>query len=408
MFVSTWNPVGNIRIPEINTIPVWLTLRNIPSQLYSTKGISWIGSGLGALVLTSKLSLDPTQMGEAKILVEVKLHKPFPSKVAIEDESGSITMVDVFYSWLPPKCVNCGQLGHKAIRCLGKFPPKQQEKTSTSSDIVSNSVLLAEINTHRPIMEATTGMNVVSASAATTSSYLPVYNEVSLASNETTNGLQVVSAVATKAVGSNPLYTEAVFTIPADTSSTEADSGSDKIETALPTTAISEAASKMTEIASPIDATFTTRELSPPASSNRFSTPQGVTSTLEVIPVVTNVEDGPSVCRILDNEAMFVNDGCNLQGESALQDEDLAITRTLRGRAVKPTQKLQEMEWTTVKGRGKNEENAVVETVVETLANLHLLHLLELHVLETFLSSSHMSKTQCMLNLFPYNSLKTV
>lgn len=93
---------------------VWLTLKNIPNQLYSIKRISWIGLGLGTPILTSKPWFDPTHMGEAKILVEVD--KPFSSEVAIEDESGFIIM---------RTCVNCGQLGHKATRCLGKLPPKQ-------------------------------------------------------------------------------------------------------------------------------------------------------------------------------------------------------------------------------------------------------------------------------------------
>lgn len=50
--------------------------------------------------ITSKSWLDPVLMDEAKIIVEVKLYKPFPQKVALEDTSGSITMVDVVYSWL--------------------------------------------------------------------------------------------------------------------------------------------------------------------------------------------------------------------------------------------------------------------------------------------------------------------
>ncbi|CAD5332968.1 unnamed protein product [Arabidopsis thaliana] len=97
MFVSTWSPVANFEVPEITTIPAWLTLKNIPNQ-------PW---------------LDPTQMGEAKILVEVKLDKPFPQRVALKEECGSITMVDVVYSWLPSKCSLCGHLGHKSSRCLG-------------------------------------------------------------------------------------------------------------------------------------------------------------------------------------------------------------------------------------------------------------------------------------------------
>ena len=34
--------------------------------------------------------LDPILMGEAKILVEVKLGRPFPQRVALEEEDGSI------------------------------------------------------------------------------------------------------------------------------------------------------------------------------------------------------------------------------------------------------------------------------------------------------------------------------
>lgn len=154
MFVSAWNPMGTIAIPEISTIPVWLTLKNIPNQLYSIKGISWIGSGLGAPMLTSKPWLDPTQIGEAKILVEVKLNKPFPPKVAIEDESGSITMVDVLYSWLPSKCSNCGLLGHKTSRCLGKLLPRQQDKPPTTADIDSNDVFPSKPSPTLPLSES--------------------------------------------------------------------------------------------------------------------------------------------------------------------------------------------------------------------------------------------------------------
>ncbi|CAF2110446.1 unnamed protein product [Brassica oleracea var. botrytis] len=73
-------------------------------QLYSIKGIKWIASGIGEPMLTSRPWLDPTQMGEAKILVEVKFDKPFPQKVALKEISGRITMVDVIYLWLPSKC----------------------------------------------------------------------------------------------------------------------------------------------------------------------------------------------------------------------------------------------------------------------------------------------------------------
>ena len=117
-------------------------------------------------MLTSKPWLDPT-----KILVQVKLNKAFPSKVPIKNESGSITMVDVLYSWLPSKCSNCGLLGHKASRCLGKLPPRQQDKPSTNADIASDDVSLSKPSPTFPLSDpdssfkasvTTTGESVIS------------------------------------------------------------------------------------------------------------------------------------------------------------------------------------------------------------------------------------------------------
>lgn len=61
--------------------------------MYSIKGIDWIASGICEPMLTSKPWLDPSLMGEAKILVEVKQDKSFPRKLALEDQSGSMSMV---------------------------------------------------------------------------------------------------------------------------------------------------------------------------------------------------------------------------------------------------------------------------------------------------------------------------
>ncbi|KAF8044551.1 hypothetical protein N665_8001s0001 [Sinapis alba] len=118
MVVAPWTNSGTLSLPEISTIPAWVTLKNIPSQLYSIPAIEWIASGLGEPMLSHKPWLDPTMIGEAKIMVEVELDKPFPQKIAAWDKQGNYSMVDVEYSWLPSKCEKCGQLGHKAKRCL--------------------------------------------------------------------------------------------------------------------------------------------------------------------------------------------------------------------------------------------------------------------------------------------------
>ncbi|CAE5959388.1 unnamed protein product [Arabidopsis arenosa] len=125
MFVASWTPEATLAIPEIKTIPVWVTLKKIPNSLYSIAGISHIASGLGVPMATHKPRLDPILMGEAKILVEVELSKAFPTKIAASDIAGFISMVDVEYAWLPTICSTCGQLGHKDKRCLREVTVSQ-------------------------------------------------------------------------------------------------------------------------------------------------------------------------------------------------------------------------------------------------------------------------------------------
>ncbi|KAF8101612.1 LOW QUALITY PROTEIN: hypothetical protein N665_0203s0024 [Sinapis alba] len=54
LFVALWTPSNSLTLPQITSIPVWVTLKNIPSNLYSIFGIEWIASGLGEPMLSHK------------------------------------------------------------------------------------------------------------------------------------------------------------------------------------------------------------------------------------------------------------------------------------------------------------------------------------------------------------------
>lgn len=75
LFLLPWTPEGSFKIPEVSTLQLWVTLKNIPDCCYSRLGIIHIASGLGEPILTHKPRLDPTSMGEAKVLVEMELDR---------------------------------------------------------------------------------------------------------------------------------------------------------------------------------------------------------------------------------------------------------------------------------------------------------------------------------------------
>lgn len=141
-----WIPHGSFKIPEVSTLPLWVNLENIPDCCYSRLGISHIASGLGEPILTHKPRLDPTNMGEAKVLVEMELDRDFPKLIALDDKQGNIFLVKVVYTWIPTTCERCGSLGHKAKRCLMSSKTPENSGASASSAGVNADVPVVDID----------------------------------------------------------------------------------------------------------------------------------------------------------------------------------------------------------------------------------------------------------------------
>lgn len=79
--------------------------------------------------------MDPTNMGEAKVLVEMELDRDFPKLIALDDKQGNIYLVEVDYTWIPSTCERCSSLGHKAKRCLlSSKPPEYSSSVTASAD----------------------------------------------------------------------------------------------------------------------------------------------------------------------------------------------------------------------------------------------------------------------------------
>nr|XP_018439490.1 PREDICTED: uncharacterized protein LOC108811880 [Raphanus sativus] len=301
MFVAPWNQVGSLKLPEISTVPAWVTLKNIPTSCYSRLGISHIASGLGEPMLTHKPRLDPFTIGEAKILVEIELDKNFPKQIALDDKLGNIFLVDVEYSWIPSTCERCGSLEHKAKRCLlkeDKTPPineKGSEHMEVEIPVVTIDSLLDNAASDVQQVCVTT----------------KVPEESNKANDITSDGLSqhIPFQFGNQGVSSTGV----------NCSLTTTDSLSLQV-------AISHKDSSTTFGQSSLDAKFT---LSSTLAGNdpSYMTPMSTKSIQEI----GNMESNFHITEQMDE---FGN-------------------MTRGGRLIKPTQKYQEMGWLTVRGRGK-------------------------------------------------------
>ncbi|KAF3534395.1 hypothetical protein DY000_02036194 [Brassica cretica] len=85
MFVAPWNSVGTLKIPEISIVPAWVTKKysnHLSFQAWNFSHCFWPRRPM----FTHKPRLDPLNIGEAKILVEIELDKNFPKQIAVDDK----------------------------------------------------------------------------------------------------------------------------------------------------------------------------------------------------------------------------------------------------------------------------------------------------------------------------------
>ncbi|CAF2147888.1 BnaA01g07040D [Brassica napus] len=66
--------------------------------------------------------------------VYLELDKDFPKLIALDDKQGSIFLVNVDYTWIPSMCERCGNLGHKAKRCLLTSKPLHDTNLMSTKD----------------------------------------------------------------------------------------------------------------------------------------------------------------------------------------------------------------------------------------------------------------------------------
>ena len=115
-------------------VPMWVHLKNVPMNMFSWKGLSFITSPIG---VPAKLHPDTALCKDfkvAKVFVKVDLTKDLPRSMNFKFQ-GKDTLIDFTYPWLPTKCPTCGKWGHSEKTC-SKQKEKEKEEVRTGEESV--------------------------------------------------------------------------------------------------------------------------------------------------------------------------------------------------------------------------------------------------------------------------------
>ncbi|XP_013739111.2 uncharacterized protein LOC106441907 [Brassica napus] len=250
-------------------------------------------------------------MGEAKILVEVELDKPFPKLIALDDKQGNIYFVEVEYSWIPSACERCGALGHKEKRCL--LPPQSQDYAPITKE---HHVTNEEI----PMVDIVKLLQNSSADHPEPNSRSPIAQQTHETFKKPLVTLPPKDAFASPVTHSHEVHSDPCS----------------QINHTLPLLAVEKAAPVQSHIMESIPSHSIILEDS---ETSKIEQPFDLRSPVTLDHHNFHTEDTPPVYG--------KGNGFDVVGDSS------SYTVTRGGRTIKPTQKVQDMGWTRASGRGK-------------------------------------------------------
>nr|GEX34492.1 hypothetical protein [Tanacetum cinerariifolium] len=113
MFVQKWDPSVSLDKNELNKLPQWVKLRNLPLEAWTSKGISAVASRLGNPLIMDQTTTQICKagygrLGFARVLIDVEAEKRLPDKIdtIYKKRDGLVTAkksVDINYDWSPPR-----------------------------------------------------------------------------------------------------------------------------------------------------------------------------------------------------------------------------------------------------------------------------------------------------------------
>ncbi|XP_039047666.1 uncharacterized protein LOC120188249 [Hibiscus syriacus] len=149
LILRDWTPGMKKLSFDLSLLPIWVQLYNVPLELYSQKGLSYIANALGKPLFMDSITASRQRLEFAKICVEIEAGAIIPEFIQVLLKNGSYVNVRVLVPWFPRCCALCKSFGHLASSCTEARQPPQKpkelqvwrRKDSNTVDFVCNDIL---------------------------------------------------------------------------------------------------------------------------------------------------------------------------------------------------------------------------------------------------------------------------
>lgn len=138
LILKLWHPHLKLEKEQLFTIPLWVHFLNVPLELWTGPGLSYVASSVGRPLYADQLTESGQRLSFAKICVEVDCSSPLPSSFDLKYDNGDMVEIRVQYPWKPMMCSDCMMFGHVVSNCPKKVPSTGPEAVKAHVNLGKN------------------------------------------------------------------------------------------------------------------------------------------------------------------------------------------------------------------------------------------------------------------------------
>ncbi|GAV87804.1 DUF4283 domain-containing protein [Cephalotus follicularis] len=112
-----WEEGMSLRKDSFSSIPVWVKLSNVPFELWTKPGISYVASAIGVPLCMNAATTTSNRLSFARVCIEMKASSSFPTSYKVRRRNGTLIDVMVQYAWKPSACSVCKVFDHSSKQC---------------------------------------------------------------------------------------------------------------------------------------------------------------------------------------------------------------------------------------------------------------------------------------------------
>ncbi|GAV59561.1 DUF4283 domain-containing protein [Cephalotus follicularis] len=112
-----WEEGMSLSKDSFSSILVWVKLANVPSELWTKPGLSYVASALGVPLCMDAATAAGNCLSFARVCIEMKASSNFPTSYKVRRRNGTLVEVMVQYARKPSPCSVCKVFDHSSKQC---------------------------------------------------------------------------------------------------------------------------------------------------------------------------------------------------------------------------------------------------------------------------------------------------